>query len=359
MNINRCFEILEIPSNATYEDAKAAYRIMFQVWHPDKYNHSEQLHAKATSKIKEINAAWSQIEDYFKNDNSREAEARETERQAREERERSQQAEQDKKWREAAEQAKAEQEKQKQSNESRNESPGMIWDSEDDAFICVTCPKCNKGSKIKKTSAHKTITGYSLDGKGNCSCGYSFDKIEKNNTINNRNSSTFNQHLLQGLSDYLKRPWWMVILPVVALSLIKACNNTNSASSSNPNSYVPAQKPYVSELDKLIKNQNSYVREPTNSKPSYYIPPPITNYPESNDSYRPIQSSPQSPINDSNDNEYKYVSPSSGLKYKYDLSNPSDAIRYEVDPSAQLKDSINPRVELDRGLGYQGGGAEH
>lgn len=345
MNINRCFEILEIPYNATYEDAKAAYRIMCQVWHPDKYNHSEQLHAKATSKIKEINAAWSQIEVYFKNGVSSEAEARETEHQAREERERSQQAEQ---------------EKQKQSNGSRNESPGMFWDSEDAAFICIACPKCNKGSRIKKTSAHKTNTGYSLDGKGICSCGFSFDKIEKNNTITKRNSSTFNQHLLQGMSDYLKRPWWMVILLVVALSLIKACNNNHSSSSSNPNSYVPAQKPYVSELDKLIKNQNSYVKEPANSKPSYYVPPQITNYPESNDNYnRPIQSSPQRPINDLNDNEYKYVSPSSGLKYKYDLSNPSDAIRYDVDPSAQLRDSINPRVELDRGLGYQGGGAEH
>ena len=42
-----------------------------------------------------------------------------------------------------------------------------------------------------------------------------------------------------------------------------------------------------------------------------------------------------------------------GNKYEYDLSNPSDRIRYEVDPSAQLRDSIdvNPTRELERDLG--------
>jgi len=356
VNTNRCFEILEISPDATYEEAKAAYRLMCQVWHPDKYTHSEQLYAKATSKIKEINAAWCHIEEYFKNGASREAEAKESERRASEEREWAQRTEQERKRREAAAQAKAEQENQKQSNRSGTDSVGMIWDSEDDAFISVKCPKCKKGSIIKKTNAHKTTTGYSLDGKGVCSCGFSFDKIEK---LQQTTSNTFNQHLSQGMSDYFKRPLWMAALPFVAMMLIKACTD-NHSKPANTNSYAPQPVPYVSELDKL-KNQNSYVREPTSSNPSYYIPPqPPTTYPESNNDHNiPVQSSPQIPINHSNDNEYKYVSPSSGLKYKYDLSNPSDAIRYEVDPSAQIRDSVNPRVELDRGLGYQGGGAEH
>jgi len=40
------------------------------------------------------------------------------------------------------------------------------------------------------------------------------------------------------------------------------------------------------------------------------------------------------------------------------MSNPGDQIRYSVDVGAQLRDSINvnPGVELDRGLGQQGGG---
>jgi predicted amidophosphoribosyltransferase len=59
------------------------------------------------------------------------------------------------------------------------ELSAMVWDSEDDVFVCVKCPKCKKESKIRKAGAHKTKTGYSLDGEGTCSCGLTFDKIEK------------------------------------------------------------------------------------------------------------------------------------------------------------------------------------
>ncbi len=55
--------------------------------------------------------------------------------------------------------------------------------------------------------------------------------------------------------------------------------------------------------------------------------------------------------------EYPYES-SLGTRYKYDLSKPLDQTKYEVDPAAQLKDSINPKIELDRSLYQHGGGAE-
>ncbi len=58
-----------------------------------------------------------------------------------------------------------------------------------------------------------------------------------------------------------------------------------------------------------------------------------------------------------NDNEYPYKS-ITGTKYKYDLSNPGDRIRYGVDPAAQIRDSVNPNVKIDRGLGQYGGGSE-
>lgn len=47
-----------------------------------------------------------------------------------------------------------------------------------------------------------------------------------------------------------------------------------------------------------------------------------------------------------------------GTRYQYDLSDPSDAIRYSMDPSAKLNDSISldPRVDLDRSIGQYGGG---
>lgn len=45
-----------------------------------------------------------------------------------------------------------------------------------------------------------------------------------------------------------------------------------------------------------------------------------------------------------------------GSTYQYDLSMPMDQLQYSVDMGAQLKDSIDPRVELDRSMGQYGGG---
>jgi hypothetical protein len=49
---------------------------------------------------------------------------------------------------------------------------------------------------------------------------------------------------------------------------------------------------------------------------------------------------------------YRYQGPT-GTQYQYDLSRPSDQIRYEVDPRAQIRDgiSVDPRRDLDRDLG--------
>lgn len=62
---------------------------------------------------------------------------------------------------------------------------------------------------------------------------------------------------------------------------------------------------------------------------------------------------------DSEDSEYQYEG-SSGTKYKYDLSDPSDQIEYETDLDAQMDDSLNPDPgrDLDRSLGQYGGGAK-
>jgi hypothetical protein len=86
--LKRCFEILEVSPDATYDEAKAAYRLMVQVWHPDKYSNNDKVHAKATSKFKELNNAWSDAETYFKHCIAREAETREAELKVRHERER-------------------------------------------------------------------------------------------------------------------------------------------------------------------------------------------------------------------------------------------------------------------------------
>ena len=59
-----------------------------------------------------------------------------------------------------------------------------------------------------------------------------------------------------------------------------------------------------------------------------------------------------------NDNSIRGYESSFGNKYEYDLSRPGDRLRYEVDPGAQLRDSIdvNPTRDLERNLGQYGGG---
>lgn len=44
----------------------------------------------------------------------------------------------------------------------------------------------------------------------------------------------------------------------------------------------------------------------------------------------------------------------SGANYRYDLSNPGDQVRYSIDVGAQLRDSVDVRVKIDRGLGQYG-----
>jgi hypothetical protein len=48
----------------------------------------------------------------------------------------------------------------------------------------------------------------------------------------------------------------------------------------------------------------------------------------------------------------------SGTSYKYDLSDPGQQMRYEMDPMAQMHDSISidPRRDIDRSIGQYGGG---
>ncbi|WP_430754816.1 hypothetical protein [Magnetovirga frankeli] len=63
------------------------------------------------------------------------------------------------------------------------------------------------------------------------------------------------------------------------------------------------------------------------------------------------------PYDSSGNPNYRYQG-SGGTQYQYDLSRPSDQIRYETDVRAQMRDelSVDPRRELDQGLGRYGGG---
>jgi hypothetical protein len=52
------YSILEIPETATPEEIKQAYRLLLQVWHPDRFHHNPDLLAKAEKKTRAINAAF-------------------------------------------------------------------------------------------------------------------------------------------------------------------------------------------------------------------------------------------------------------------------------------------------------------
>lgn len=61
---------------------------------------------------------------------------------------------------------------------------------------------------------------------------------------------------------------------------------------------------------------------------------------------------------DSNLNDRHGYQSSSGTQYQYDLSIPSDQIRYSTDLNAQRRDqmSTSTKRHLDRGAGQYGGG---
>ena len=61
MNIDRCFEILEIAPGASAEEAKQAYKDLVNIWHPDRFSQNPRLKEKAEKKLREINLAYERI----------------------------------------------------------------------------------------------------------------------------------------------------------------------------------------------------------------------------------------------------------------------------------------------------------
>jgi hypothetical protein len=66
ISIDKCNDILGLPPNASYEEAKAAYRALAAILHPDKHTHNERLKNVATEKFKQLQNAWSELELYYK-----------------------------------------------------------------------------------------------------------------------------------------------------------------------------------------------------------------------------------------------------------------------------------------------------
>jgi len=64
--LRQCYETLGITPGASVEEIKQAYKDSVKVWHPDRFENDPRLKLKAQEKIKEINAAYEKIANYFK-----------------------------------------------------------------------------------------------------------------------------------------------------------------------------------------------------------------------------------------------------------------------------------------------------
>ena len=61
MEIQRCFEILELDDGAVLDDAKQSYKDLVNIWHPDRFSNNPRLKQKAEDKLKEINIAYEMV----------------------------------------------------------------------------------------------------------------------------------------------------------------------------------------------------------------------------------------------------------------------------------------------------------
>jgi len=73
MDIEQCFEILELDRNASPDEIKQAYKDTVNVWHPDRFSSNPRLKQKAEEKLKEVNVAYDTLKTYLSSEQRREA----------------------------------------------------------------------------------------------------------------------------------------------------------------------------------------------------------------------------------------------------------------------------------------------
>jgi hypothetical protein len=107
---------------------------------------------------------------------------------------------------------------------------------------------------------------------------------------------------------------------------------------------------------RMTEKPTNLPSDPTPQAGDPPMPPPqrLSPFPKRN-TYSGTGAVNRSSYKDSENNREYYES-YSGRRYKYDLSNPLDQIKYETDIGAQLRDEVNPMVEIDRSMGQYGGG---
>ncbi len=65
MEIQRCFESLEVSQDASIEDVRQAYKDLVNIWHPDRVPDNPRLKKKAEEKLKDINLAYAELTSFL------------------------------------------------------------------------------------------------------------------------------------------------------------------------------------------------------------------------------------------------------------------------------------------------------
>lgn len=65
MDIQRCFETLELPQDASIQNVRQAYKDLVNIWHPDRVGDNPRLKKKAEEKLKDINLAYEELSSFL------------------------------------------------------------------------------------------------------------------------------------------------------------------------------------------------------------------------------------------------------------------------------------------------------
>jgi TPR repeat protein len=65
LSIDECYRILELEPGASLAQIKAAWRLLSQIWHPDKHEPGSQAYKLAEKRQKELNSAYNQLVEYL------------------------------------------------------------------------------------------------------------------------------------------------------------------------------------------------------------------------------------------------------------------------------------------------------
>lgn len=68
IQLQRCFQILELDCNASIDEVRQAYKDIVNVWHPDRFSHNPRLKQKAENKLKQVNIAYDKVTSFLSSD---------------------------------------------------------------------------------------------------------------------------------------------------------------------------------------------------------------------------------------------------------------------------------------------------